>query len=198
MVEPSLARRRGGDWPGHRLTRQPPLPASRPRRYSRSSPCTPQDVCSSANPSRNGFGSPSTARPSSPPSRSPDPSLPPIPFLHPLNPSPPVSRTPGLSGLRPDPPPRADDSSAGDFGLPLDTTSDAHARQRDLYRRMGGAARLAIAFELIETVRHTALAGILARHPAYTAEDLRLAWARLTLGDDLCRAVWPDRPLVEP
>ena len=54
---------------------------------------------------------------------------------------------------------------------------------------MGGAARLAIAFELIETVRTRPCAGILARHPAYTAEDLRLAWARLTLGDDLCRAV---------
>jgi hypothetical protein len=28
--------------------------------------------------------------------------------------------------------------------------------------------------------------------------EVHTAWARLTLGDDLCREVWPDRALVDP
>ena len=82
--------------------------------------------------------------------------------------------------------------------LPLDTTAEAHARQRDLYLQMGGAARVAIAFRLSEMVRHVTTAGIRRRHPAYSDMEVHLAWARLTLGDALCRAAWPDRPLVEP
>jgi hypothetical protein len=63
---------------------------------------------------------------------------------------------------------------------------------------MGGAARVAIAFQLADTTRHLAMAGIRRRHPGYTDEEVTLAWARLTLGDELCRAAWPDRPLVDP
>lgn len=86
----------------------------------------------------------------------------------------------------------------GDVGLPLDTTQETHLRQRDIYLKMGGAARAAIAFQLSETIRNLAMAGIRRRHPGYTNEEVRLAWAKLTLGDDLCRAAWPGRPLVEP
>ena len=82
--------------------------------------------------------------------------------------------------------------------IPLDTTPEVHARQREIYLRMGGAARVAIAFELTEMVRNTAMAGIRARHPAYSDDEVRFAWARLMLGDHLCLEVWPDRPLVEP
>jgi hypothetical protein len=63
---------------------------------------------------------------------------------------------------------------------------------------MTGQERLAIAFELTEMVRRIASAGIRARHPRYTDEQVFRAWARLTLGDDVLRAMWPDRELVEP
>jgi len=92
----------------------------------------------------------------------------------------------------------AEARTATDVGRPLDTAPDAHARQRDIYMALGGAARLTIAFELTDMVRRTTMAGIRARHPEYSADQVQWAWARLTLGDDLCRAVWPDRPLVDP
>jgi hypothetical protein len=82
--------------------------------------------------------------------------------------------------------------------VPSDTSLDAWELQTDLYARMGGAARLSTAFRLTETVRRLTLAGIRRRHPHYSELDLRQAWARLTLGDDTCRAVWPDLPLVDP
>jgi hypothetical protein len=63
---------------------------------------------------------------------------------------------------------------------------------------MGGAARVGIAFQLADTTRHLAMAGIRRRHPGYTDEEVKLAWARITLGDELCRAAWPHRPLVDP
>lgn len=90
------------------------------------------------------------------------------------------------------------DRDAHDAGRPLDTTPDAHARQRDVYLRLGGPGRLALAFELSDTIRRTTMAGIRARHPAYSDAEVHSAWARLTLGDDLCREVWPDRALVDP
>jgi len=63
---------------------------------------------------------------------------------------------------------------------------------------MSGAERLAVAFQLTETVRRLALAGIRSRHPDYDDVQVLQAWARLRLGDDLVRAIWPDRPLVDP
>lgn len=82
--------------------------------------------------------------------------------------------------------------------IPADTTPEAHRVQGEAYRRMGGAARVALAFELGETVRQLTLAGIRHRHPDYTDEQVRLAYARLTLGDELVRAAWPNRDLVTP
>jgi len=92
----------------------------------------------------------------------------------------------------------ADEPQAVAIGLPLDTSDDTHRRQRDIYLQMGGTARAAIAFQLSDTIRNLAMAGIRRRHPGYTNEELLRAWARLTLGDDLCRAAWPGRALVEP
>ena len=92
----------------------------------------------------------------------------------------------------------ADERAPRDLRIPLDTSTEAHRRQRDVYLKMGGAARVAIAFQLNEAVRNVAMAGIRQRHPDYTSEEVRLAWVRLTLGDGLCRAVWPHQPLVEP
>ena len=63
---------------------------------------------------------------------------------------------------------------------------------------MSGAARVAIAFDLSDLTRRVTMAGIRRRHPAYSEAQLHAAWARIVLGDDATRAVWPGRPLVEP
>ena len=81
---------------------------------------------------------------------------------------------------------------------PSDTAVDAHRVQAAIYARLGGAARLSIAFDLSETVRQIALAGIRHRHPDYTEEEVWAAWASLSLGEALVREVWPNRPLVKP
>jgi hypothetical protein len=81
---------------------------------------------------------------------------------------------------------------------PLDTTADAYRAQIEAYRRMGGPGRAAVVFRLNDLARQTAMAGIQARHPDYDDERLRLAYARLVLGDDITRSVWPQHDLVEP
>jgi hypothetical protein len=82
--------------------------------------------------------------------------------------------------------------------IPHDTTVDAHQVQVEVYSRMGGAARVAAAFELNEIVEHLSCDGIRRRHGHYTDEQVWRAWTRLKLGDALVRAVWPDRELVDP
>jgi hypothetical protein len=84
------------------------------------------------------------------------------------------------------------------IGLPKDTDAVAYEVQRQIYSQLGGKGRLAIAFRLTDSVRRFALAGIRQRHPDYTEELVQQAFARLRLGDDLVRAIWPDRELVDP
>ncbi len=86
----------------------------------------------------------------------------------------------------------------GGGAIPGDTTADAHAVQRDVYRRLGGRGRLAVMFRLNGTVRRLSMSGIRARHPDYNDTQVRQAHARLLLGDALVRAGWPDRELVDP
>jgi hypothetical protein len=81
---------------------------------------------------------------------------------------------------------------------PADTSPEAWAAQADAYRRMGGRGRTAVMYRLNEEARELALAGIRARHPDYTPDQVRQAWFRLKLGDELTRAAWPDRPLIDP
>ena len=81
---------------------------------------------------------------------------------------------------------------------PLDTTAEAYRAQIEAYRRMGATGRAAVMFRLNDLARKMAIAGIRSRHPEYDDERQRLAFARLTLGDDLVRQLWPDRDLVEP
>ena len=85
-----------------------------------------------------------------------------------------------------------------DRALPLDTTPDAHAAQLEAYRRMKGRGRADVMFRLGEMTRRTTMAGIRRRHPEYDDVQVRLALARLLLGDDLVRRVWPGRELVSP
>jgi hypothetical protein len=97
--------------------------------------------------------------------------------------------------LSPSAPPEWQDPG---MDLPLDTSADAHRAQIEAYRRMGGPGRAALVFRLNDLARAAAIAGIQARHPDYDDERRRLAYARLVLGDDLTRKVWPQHDLVEP
>jgi len=82
--------------------------------------------------------------------------------------------------------------------LPLDTSADARDVQREIYRRLGGAERVAIAFRLNALVRETTMAGIRRRHPSYADAEVRAAFRRLILGDDLTRKAFPYQELVDP
>ena len=78
---------------------------------------------------------------------------------------------------------------------PADTDVAAYEMQRQIYVQLGGKGRLATAFRLTDSVRRFAIAGIRQRHPDYTKAQVQQAFARLRLGDDLERAIWPDRAL---
>jgi hypothetical protein len=46
--------------------------------------------------------------------------------------------------------------------------------------------------------RQLTRAGIRARHPDYTDEEVELALRRILYGDDLFTRAWPDQPLIAP
>jgi hypothetical protein len=85
-----------------------------------------------------------------------------------------------------------------DHGIPADTDAAVHQLQRQIYLRLGATERLAIAFRLSDAVKRLAISGIRHRHPDYTEGQVQQAFARLRLGDELVRAIWPDRALVDP
>lgn len=82
--------------------------------------------------------------------------------------------------------------------VPSDTAREADGLQLEVYRRLGGAGRVATVFRLNTMVRTVAMAGIRRRHPAYDDRHVEYAWQRLVLGDALVREAFPDRDLVEP
>jgi hypothetical protein len=57
---------------------------------------------------------------------------------------------------------------------------------------------VSIAFRLTHLSREACRAGIRARRPEYTDEDVRRAFFRLLHGDGPTRSVWPDRELLAP
>jgi hypothetical protein len=81
---------------------------------------------------------------------------------------------------------------------PADTSLEAHAVQLEFYRRIGPARRLELALQMSDEMRHVTADGIRSRHPEYTDEQVRYALFRLTLGDALFCAAWPDAPLLAP
>jgi hypothetical protein len=68
-----------------------------------------------------------------------------------------------------------------------DTTPAAERIQLDAIRSMAPAERIRLAFDLSESVRRVALAGLRARHPDRT--DLELV--EMLLGRRLVPAGWP-------
>jgi hypothetical protein len=79
-----------------------------------------------------------------------------------------------------------------------DTDAAAWAIQLAVLRAMTPSQRLAIALELSDATRQTALDSIRARHPDYDERTAVRALVRLLYGDDLCRRAWPTLPLPEP
>jgi hypothetical protein len=81
---------------------------------------------------------------------------------------------------------------------PLDTSPEAHGVQLEVYRRMSPEARLRVGLELTELSRRLLRDGVCLRHPEYSEEQLRAAFLRLWLGDDLFRAAYPALPALAP
>jgi hypothetical protein len=75
--------------------------------------------------------------------------------------------------------------------IPEDTTPEAEWVQIEAFRSMPAEKRLALAFELSDSLRDVVAAGVRYRHPDYDENGVRLAVARLTLGEVLFRAAYP-------
>jgi hypothetical protein len=81
---------------------------------------------------------------------------------------------------------------------PLDTSPEIHEMQIERYRRMTGEERVLQAVAMSDDLRQFTAAGIRARHPSYTVDEVEWALRRMRLGTELLRRVWPDAPLLAP
>jgi hypothetical protein len=81
---------------------------------------------------------------------------------------------------------------------PKDTSLESHEAQLQAYRRLGPAGRARLAAELSAKTRELTRAGIRARHPEYTDEQVENALRRILLGDELFHRAWPALPLLSP
>ena len=74
--------------------------------------------------------------------------------------------------------------------VPADTTPEAAQVQLEIFRRMPAARRLELAFQMSNALRGLVAEGVRSRHPEYGDQQVRLAVARLTLGEELFRRVY--------
>lgn len=79
-----------------------------------------------------------------------------------------------------------------------DTSLDAHRAQVEVWRRLGPEGRLNLAVSMSEELFELTRAGIAARHPEYSASDVRFAELRRRLGDDLFTRAFPTAPMLAP
>ena len=56
--------------------------------------------------------------------------------------------------------------------MPSDTSTEAGAIQRDIFRRMTTQQRLRLALEMSESMRNVTLAGLRSRRPELDADEL--------------------------
>ena len=82
--------------------------------------------------------------------------------------------------------------------IPKDTDKDAHLVHIALQRKLGGSGRVALAASMSEQAREISRAGIRARHPEYSEEQVHHALARLILGESLYREAFPKEPPILP
>ncbi|MCU0915558.1 MAG: hypothetical protein MUC88_13470 [Planctomycetes bacterium] len=71
-----------------------------------------------------------------------------------------------------------------------DTSPEARQVQYELYRRMPLGRKLELAFDMYDTGRRLALAGLRMRHPRATEKELERLWARQHLGPELFERVY--------
>ncbi|MCC7083933.1 MAG: hypothetical protein IT427_02875 [Pirellulales bacterium] len=76
-------------------------------------------------------------------------------------------------------------------GIPQDTTLEAFRVQCDIFSRLSSTERLRRTFDLIDFAERLSAAGIRQRHPDYTEEQVRMALARMRLGDEVFQQVYP-------
>lgn len=81
---------------------------------------------------------------------------------------------------------------------PLDTSEEAWSVYLNVLRRMPPERRFEIGLELNALSRRLLEAGVRARHPEYTDEQVRLAVIRLLLPEDLFRAAYPGAEVLPP
>jgi hypothetical protein len=74
-----------------------------------------------------------------------------------------------------------------------DTSSEAHAVQRGVQRRLGAARRVELAFEMSEQARELSIQGVMAREPGLSQEQARARVLRSLLGESLYDSAWPER-----
>ena len=79
-----------------------------------------------------------------------------------------------------------------------DTTPEAAKVQARVLRAMSMERRFQLLDELCEAARSTSMAGIRARHPTYSDQEVRWALWRMIYGDDLFGRAWPSAPLLAP
>ncbi len=78
--------------------------------------------------------------------------------------------------------------------MSIDTSSEAQARQDEVFRAMAPERRAAMAFEMSEAAFQMAEEGIRLRHSDYSDEQVRLTGIRLRIGDTLFEAAFPGAP----
>jgi hypothetical protein len=78
---------------------------------------------------------------------------------------------------------------------PADTSIDAEDRQFEALRAMTPAARLRLADAMSSEVGFLARAGVRARHPEYSSEEIETALLGIMLGESLSSAVRSRRPV---
>jgi hypothetical protein len=77
------------------------------------------------------------------------------------------------------------------LAIPPDTTPEAARVQLEIYRRMPPGQRLRLVLALSDSLRAVVAAGVRTRHPEFNAQEVKLSVARLTLGEELFRKVYP-------
>jgi hypothetical protein len=75
--------------------------------------------------------------------------------------------------------------------IAADTAPEAAHVQLAVLQRLGGERRLAMALQMTSALRRLVAAGVRGRHPEYSAEQVRLAVSRLTLGEELFHRAFP-------
>lgn len=68
-----------------------------------------------------------------------------------------------------------------------DTSPEAARRQAEVLAGMTGAERVAVAVEMAEEAKAIAIAGIRARRPGLSPDEVAREWLRMLYGDEVAR-----------